>query len=371
VNAGTISPVSTPPRDLADAKDRVFLRFNADDAAGLFDLYSESMKAAVPAEKTSSFLRSVLSAKGRWLSSDALSTDPLHGVWRVHAERGDWTLEIHVAPKGLITGLRVTDAAEPSVTQSTIVLGLPFRGEWLVHWGGDRSDVNHHVGARDQRRAADLVIVDGDGKTHRGEGKSNADYLAYGQDVLAVADGTVVTVVDGVPENEPGAMNRYVVPGNFVILGHMPNLFSMYAHLQPGSIAWLVGRRSPAGRSSASAATAEIQASRTCTSNSRMAPPWRKAGAWRRSSTASLSDATEQLERPTGIPSSEAIAFARVRDVMGHAMDGSIGRAENVVTSERSHRHTSHDCHSWRPRATMRRVASAPLAPHLFGEHAM
>jgi murein DD-endopeptidase MepM/ murein hydrolase activator NlpD len=236
VNAGTISPVSTPPRDLADAKDRVFLRFNADDAAGLFDLYSESMKAAVPAEKTSSFLRSVLSAKGRWLSSDALSTDPLHGVWRVHAERGDWTLEIHVAPKGLITGLRVTDAAEPPVTQSTIVLGLPFRGEWLVHWGGDRSDVNHHVGARDQRRAADLVIVDGDGKTYRGEGKSNADYLAYGQDVLAVADGTVVTVVDGVPENEPGAMNRYVVPGNFVILGHMPNLFSMYAHLQPGSI---------------------------------------------------------------------------------------------------------------------------------------
>ena len=33
------------------------------------------------------------------------------------------------------------------------------------------------------------MIVDEAGKTHRGDGKNLEDYYAYGQDILAMADG--------------------------------------------------------------------------------------------------------------------------------------------------------------------------------------
>ncbi|MFZ5468428.1 MAG: GSU2403 family nucleotidyltransferase fold protein [Myxococcota bacterium] len=66
--------------------------------------------------------------------------------------------------------------------------------------------LNKHIDHKSQRRAADLVVVGPNGKTFRTDGKSNADYLAYGQKVLAVGDGTVVTAIDGVPDNAPGTV---------------------------------------------------------------------------------------------------------------------------------------------------------------------
>ncbi|NVL73460.1 M23 family metallopeptidase, partial [Escherichia coli] len=93
-----------------------------------------------------------------------------------------------------------------------------------------------HVTQESQRRAADLVVVGADKKTHRGDGKKNEDYLVFGQEVLAVADGTVVTAIDGVPENAPGVMNPHFATGNLVILQHADNVYSAYAHLQPGKL---------------------------------------------------------------------------------------------------------------------------------------
>jgi murein DD-endopeptidase MepM/ murein hydrolase activator NlpD len=112
-----------------------------------------------------------------------------------------------------------------------------------VHQGGDRKEVNHHLEEPSQRRAADLVITGPDGKTYRTDGKTNADYLDCGQPVLAVADGTVVTAIDGVPENVPGAVDAYMAPGNTVIVQHAPTLFSVYAHLKPGSLKVKPGAR--------------------------------------------------------------------------------------------------------------------------------
>jgi murein DD-endopeptidase MepM/ murein hydrolase activator NlpD len=112
---------------------------------------------------------------------------------------------------------------------------LPFRGEWYVFWGGDNAKVNYHVGTRNQRRAADLVIYDSSGKSHRGDGKKNEDYYCYGQELLAAADGTVVTAIDGVPDNVPGSMNPYSVVGNCLIIEQGPHEYSVYCHFQPGT----------------------------------------------------------------------------------------------------------------------------------------
>jgi murein DD-endopeptidase MepM/ murein hydrolase activator NlpD len=40
-----------------------------------------------------------------------------------------------------------------------------------------------------------------------------------------------------VPENEPGAPNPSVVPGNYILVRHSDSLYSVYEHLQPGKIA--------------------------------------------------------------------------------------------------------------------------------------
>src|SRR6476660_605905 len=42
-----------------------------------------------------------------------------------------------------------------------------------------------------------------DGKTFEGDGARNEEHYAFGADVLAVADGTVVSVRDGMPEETP------------------------------------------------------------------------------------------------------------------------------------------------------------------------
>jgi hypothetical protein len=234
------SGAPAPVRSLDEATDRVSAAISAGDGEGLFKLFDPAMRNAVPLADTSAFVQRVLSTKGVWhkATREPGPRDARHGVWLVLADRGTWRLEITLDAVGLIAGLNVTEShgAAPPVARSDIPLSLPFRGEWVVVWGGDRVEVNHHVGVPDQRRAADLGMEGPDHKTHRGDGKSNGDYLVYGQEVLAVADGTVETVVDGVPENVPHEENHYVIPGNYVLVRHGAALFSGYMHLQPGSI---------------------------------------------------------------------------------------------------------------------------------------
>jgi len=65
--------------------------------------------------------------------------------------------------------------------------------------------------------------------------------------VLAVADATVASLVDGIPDNQPGILppdsNLRTITGNRVILALGGNAFAIYAHLQPGSIRVKQGQR--------------------------------------------------------------------------------------------------------------------------------
>jgi hypothetical protein len=243
VPAASATPPPAPIHDVSDAKDRVVALMNASDASGLFQLFDAEMQKAVPLEKVSGLMKALVAEDGSWRSAtrepgeDSVS----QGSWLVQAERGALKLELTLDGEHKIAGLAVKPPGPPPppphpVAKSDIPLSLPFRGEWAVVWGGDKAELNHHVHVPDQRRAADLVMKGADGKTHKGDGTSNADYLVYGQEVLAVADGTVETVVDGTPENVPGKKNEYVIPGNYVVVRHEPALFSAYMHLQPGKI---------------------------------------------------------------------------------------------------------------------------------------
>ena len=136
-----------------------------------------------------------------------------------------------------------------------LVLAPPLRGKHWVAGNGPSNTSGHRraeipIAGRlrvAQRFAIDWIQVGDDGKTYTGDPTSNASYHAYGQPALAVADGVVTEVKDGIPQNTPGATSRAVpitldtVAGNHVIVALGGGRFAMWAHFQPGSIKVKVG----------------------------------------------------------------------------------------------------------------------------------
>ncbi len=114
-------------------------------------------------------------------------------------------------------------------------LRLPFAGTWTVAWGGRTKAENQHIIMRDQRFAYDFIVVES-GSTHRGDGTENTDYFCHGRPILAPAAGRVSAAIDGIPENDPGQMDGRHPAGNYVIVDHGHDEFSLLAHLVPGSL---------------------------------------------------------------------------------------------------------------------------------------
>ncbi len=114
---------------------------------------------------------------------------------------------------------------------------LPFFGEWYVSQGPN-GEVTH----KDKWRFAwDFVVMDEQNNECNGDGASLKDYFCYKLPVVAPLDGTVVRVVDSVPNNPVGETNLKANWGNTIILDHGNGLFSSCSHLEPLSIPVAVG----------------------------------------------------------------------------------------------------------------------------------
>lgn len=152
------------------------------------------------------------------------------------------------------------ETGEVSVSDNAPVIGPPLRGAvWLAANGpaagsGHRRAMVPIDGALHivQRFAIDYLKVNAEGRTFSGDSLENSSYLAYGNDALAVADGSVVAVKDGIPENIPGSravpITLETVGGNHVIVDIGGGRYAFYAHLQPGSIKVHVGDRVKRGQ---------------------------------------------------------------------------------------------------------------------------
>lgn len=119
----------------------------------------------------------------------------------------------------------------------------PFRGRWACTQGVDGSLT--HVGP--WRHALDFEVLDEGGRAFGGAGRRREDFHCYGLPVLAVADGTVAHVVDDVPDNAIGEVDLRRNWGNVVVLQHGPGLYSLVAHLTPGSVPVRAGQAVAAG----------------------------------------------------------------------------------------------------------------------------
>lgn len=145
-----------------------------------------------------------------------------------------------IKPSGRVQGLLVREVPETAPSRfldyrTKTSLRLPFKGKWLVLWGGRSIFENYHAISREQRFAYDFLIVR-DGRTHSGNPASNESYYCFGKPILAPAGGTVVAAGDGIAENVPGHMNAKQPLGNHVIIDHGNSEYSFFAHLQRGSV---------------------------------------------------------------------------------------------------------------------------------------
>lgn len=181
-----------------------------------------------------------------WVPVDA-SAPPASIVHRVTVAEGS----------GDSAKVATLDGPTIPVTASAVVIGPPLRGgPWLAANGPSNTSGHRRalipvggVPAIAQRFAIDYVKLGTDDRTHTGDSLVNANYHAEGNDALAVADGRVSEVKDGIPENVPGINSRAVpitletVGGNHVIIDIGQGRYAFYAHLQPGSIRVKVGDR--------------------------------------------------------------------------------------------------------------------------------
>lgn len=120
-------------------------------------------------------------------------------------------------------------------------LTLPVRGNWLVVSGGRSPAFNSHWNYADQKHAVDLVVVGRSGASHKGDGKKLEQYHAFKRPVYAAARGTVVRAISNLPDNGIGETDDSNVDGNHVMIAHDDATFSLYDHLQKGSVSVNVG----------------------------------------------------------------------------------------------------------------------------------
>jgi len=182
-----------------------------------------------------------------WLPFDSFRQVPNRIVHKI-----SYSLAESKSP-GEARNMRVQTDALRVGQSAPLIIGPPLRGNnWLA--GNAPSNTTGHRRAFflangnvyfPERYAIDFVQLGSDGKSYKDDAKDNHSYQAYGADILAVADGKVVDVKTGIPDNVPGStagpITSATIGGNYVIEDLGNGAYAFYAHLKPGSVKVNVG----------------------------------------------------------------------------------------------------------------------------------
>ncbi|HBP19577.1 MAG TPA: hypothetical protein DEA08_17530 [Planctomycetes bacterium] len=154
-------------------------------------------------------------------------------------------------------------------------LRFPLAGRWKA--SEDRT--RHHQLKAYATYALDLMKVDERGRTHRGKGRKLSDYFTWDAPFYAVADGTVVEVRDGNPDNPVGKIGDAHEKHNGVSIDHGQGELSWYVHAKKGSIRVKLGdkvkRGQILGTVGNSGGSALPHLHYTLISHRRLSVPWR------------------------------------------------------------------------------------------------
>ncbi|MEG0239050.1 M23 family metallopeptidase [Anaerorhabdus sp.] len=131
---------------------------------------------------------------------------------------------------------------------SRVKYQLPFDGEWTVVNGGCEKKFSHSWGVPTQRYAYDFLIMDDNGKTNQGNVAELTSYACYDKNVLAPADGVVVSIGNICDDEKPfinGSMEAMAkdIRGNFILIKHAEKEYGFLGHLKPQSIEVKIGQK--------------------------------------------------------------------------------------------------------------------------------
>jgi hypothetical protein len=157
----------------------------------------------------------------------------------------------------------ITETIAPTTVdnRTPVTVSPPLSGDNWVDSNGCCDATRHRMAVNPlnggfwvpERYAIDYVRLTPDGRLFNGDKGDLASYPSYGADVIAVADGPVVALAEGMAEQVPGAnpvglpLDQYA--GNRVIQDIGGGNYVMYAHLKTGSIKVKVGDRLTTGQS--------------------------------------------------------------------------------------------------------------------------
>lgn len=142
------------------------------------------------------------------------------------------------------------DIAKVTVsTHKPAVIAPPLNGpNWLVANSCCNIMTSHRMAMNpingelwaSERFAIDYLQLGEDGTVYRGDATKNESFPFYGDDIHAVADGPVVSVLDGLPEQVPGTgptgLKLEEYGGNHVVQDIGGGNYAFYAHMKTGSV---------------------------------------------------------------------------------------------------------------------------------------
>lgn len=209
---------------LNGANDKIYDRFSAS--------FKNQISRADFTEMASAFTKGVESFEQ---SSVLYLNGSEQRVWESQsAEKGIVAI---FDEEATIHGLQImglTAWPETDNRQTNTDYDIPLRGDWLVFWGGKNVLLNYHYEHESQRYAYDFV-QEKEKYSYKGDPLKNESYYAFGQEVVAPADGVVVSVVNDIQDNDPvGVMNEKQPAGNVIVIDHGGE-YSILAHLKKGS----------------------------------------------------------------------------------------------------------------------------------------
>ena len=169
---------------------------------------------------------------------------------------------VYSTQDGLYRTVEIVQPCCPTATDPLppVALGAPLKsGRWVAAGG-----YSSHMGHRDalfavgnklissQRYAIDWLRLDDEGYSNRQPVANPESSAAFGKDVIAVADGTVVGTVDRFQNQQTGGSkdpDRYSYPGgNYIVEDIGGGNFAFYAHLKPGSVCVKAGDKVKRGQ---------------------------------------------------------------------------------------------------------------------------
>ena len=144
----------------------------------------------------------------------------------------------------VVAPLKIADA-------KPLIIGPPLAGAgWVAANGCCNPDITHRGSVQSvngalydsQRFAIDWMRLDEQGRLVQGNESDVHSYPGYGADVLAVANGKVISVLDKLDDQVPGRLPEpstitiETVDGNHVVIDLGGGRFAFYAHMQKNSI---------------------------------------------------------------------------------------------------------------------------------------